>query len=259
MTAPYPLPKLTPSLDGPPTSPVDLLTDSIVYGGWEGEIGKKKAFYVRGMRWFQSTVLSNRLNVTDVSGYIDEMQERLVARPDWLKLSFDWDEKFSSRQFIDAASPSRRYAPRFDKAVKIIVLCETIADALRKKHGDVVPRGKEVYRHLQILPAVFYIHDFNRSVLDQAQSQDGKFLTDLRTATQQPTSEVFRDMADRKTVSRWLAQCTSDFFAERLPKVDLGSVSSRFRSNVKFTPSTHEFWDFDLEQPSDSSGEALQS
>jgi hypothetical protein len=214
-----------------------LLDKDVRADGWERNIGTQNAFYVRGFTWFRDAVLQNRLNVTDSSDFIAPMKDELAKRPAWKETHFAWDSTFGIRQFIDAASSTKTYAPNFQKSAEIILLCEVIATALNKKHGS-GPTADDVLGHMRIEPAVSFIHDFNQGVLD---GLTGPQKVMLRQWTGQFGNEVFVDMtANRKTVTHKLAKRTLHFFRKNVPGADLGDVDYRFNAKRNYKPSTAE-------------------
>ncbi len=226
-------------LSEPPSNPIDLLMEPVTDAGWEFGLGKKRIFLIHGIKWFRSAVLGKKLSVSDAAMYIKDMKQRLSLREDWTNLSFDWTAPFSPRQFIDAASPAKLVPLQFDKAVQVLLLCEVIADELHKNYqGTLV--GNDVYRSMAILPACFYIHDFDREALRRASEAVPQLLTKLREATRQRSTQVFRDMAEGKTVTKWLAEATRAALINEAPDLELGSVDFRVRKNVTFRASEYE-------------------
>ena len=227
---------------GFPADLKDLLSDDITYAGWEQATGIKKAFYVRGFTWFRDAVLAGRANITEAANWVPGMRKRLLSRQSWVREKFDWQEGFSARQFIDAASVSRRAPLRFAKAVQVLVLCEAIAEDLRGRYGD-IPQVAEIYARMRIQPAVSYIHAFDRTAIEAMQAEDSSAMVKLRRYTGQPTPQVFQDMADGKTVSETLAKRTAKFIGEKHPSISLGEVSHRLDRRRSFVPSDYEFLD----------------
>lgn len=202
-----------------------LFDQDVRYPNWEQTNGVKNAFYVRGFTWFRDEVLEGRLNVTDGVSYIPMMKKELADRTAWHVAKFRWTDPFGGRQFIDTASSRSAYAPNFQKAVEIVLLCEIIARELRKKNGK-GPSADDVLLHMHIEPALSFIHDFNLGVWETLTPGER---TQLRQWTGQPGNNVFVEMANGNTVTHKLAERTKRFFERQKPNVDLGDVSFHYR------------------------------
>lgn len=216
--------------------PLALLEVDITYPGWEYQVGDRKSFYVRGLTWFRDRVLSGKRNVTDCGSYIPQMKELLRGCERWRKLPFPWDEPFSVRQFIDAASLTRRTTPKFQKAAEIILLCETIARDIHDRDST-RPSPNDIYDHMRIEPALSYIHGLEREPLQALRVQEKDL---LRRWTGQGSNEVFYDMADGFTVTHKLAQRTRRFFTLRAAHMELGDVDYRLSHHWNRGPSRFE-------------------
>ncbi len=217
-----------------------LLVTDVRADGWERNTATQNAFYVRGFTWFRDTVLDDRLNVTDCPLYIDDMKAELGKRTAWLATHFSWTSTFGGRQFIDAASPTKSYAPNFQKAAEIILLCEVIATGLRQKHGS-GPTADDVLSHMRIEPALSFIHNFHQGIIETLTTPQKAV---LRQWTGQFGNDVFLDMtANKKTVTHKLAERTLRFFRQNVPDADLGEVDFRHYPKRKYNPSTFEHID----------------
>jgi hypothetical protein len=231
-------------LNGGPRGPENLyalLEVDVTYEGWEDETGAQKAFYVRGFTWFRDQVINGRTVVTDCKRHIPRMKELIQSRPNWTKHRFNWAEPFGDRQFIDAASPSKKLTPKFHKAVEVLVLCEAMAEAMHDEDPS-RPEPAAVYRHMRIEPAVSFIHGFDRALLENL-GRDDDFMPDLRRRTGQKSNAVFFDMADGKTVTHKLAVRTHQILNARSPRVQIGDVDFRYKPKRIYKPSENEEWD----------------
>lgn len=213
-----------------------LLEVDVSYGGWEHGTADMKAFYVRGFTWFKDCVIKDKLQLTDCTGFIPHMKERLRSKEAWLSTPFPWDSPFGGRQFIDAASVKLQLTPKFHKAAEIILLCEVIADHFHARDAS-RPSPTSVYDHMRIEPAVSFIHGFRKDVVDGLSAEER---LRLRQWTGQPSNDVFYDMADGKTVTHKLAERTLKFFGANVRRIDLGDADHRFSASRTYNPSKHE-------------------
>lgn|GEM_PF-4231724 len=218
---------------------LSLLEDDVSYPGWEHQTGDTRSFYVRGFTWFRDNVLDKKLHVTDCGSHISTMKERLAERASWHTLKFQWDDRFSRRQFIDAASIMRKPPPKFQKAAEILLLCEVIADDLHAA-DPTRPSGDDIYKYMRIEAAVSYIHGFTRQAFEELPLRDKEL---LRQWTGQGANDVFQDMAEGLTVTQRLATRTRQFYATRVPELDLGGVGFRLSQRWRFGPSSNEHVD----------------
>jgi hypothetical protein len=224
-----------------------LLLANVAYGGWEHQTAEQKAFYVRGFTWFRERIINGRMSINDCvqnPQHIDTMMARVQSRPAWLSHSFDWDERLGGRQFVDAASIQRRKPLKFCKAVEVIALCETVADALHAADPS-RPPGLSVYARMRIEPAVSFVHGFDASVMAQIEARP-ESAQELRRWTGQKSLDVFSDMAGGKTVTHKLALWTHNFLDKRFPSSRLGDVDCRYNPKRDYTPSDNE--DFEVLQ-----------
>ena len=225
-----------------------LLEFDITYPGWEHQTGDRLAFYVRGFTWFRDHVLNEMLHVTDCGFCIPQMKERLGARAGWLQHRFPWDEPFSIRQFVKAASRKRDLTPKFHKGAEIILLCEVIAEYINEKDKG-RPAPDKIYDHMRLEPALSYIHGLDRAKIEQLSSQEKDL---LRKYTGQGSNEVFLEMAEGHTVTHKLALRTREFFTKRAPGVELGDIGFRFSERWKKGPSKLEHVDVGSGLPDES-------
>ena len=178
---------------------------------WVAELGDRRAFRVRGFTWFRRTAQSNP---TALGPLIPAMEAELRQRPGWTALGFPWQEPFSPRQLFDAANQKPMLFP---KAAKTILLCELAA-------ARAGVAGAEVYRKMRIEPAVHRITDFTRGTLETALAERDDILNVLVRRCRQQSSQVFYELADRKTVSLRLATRVHAILRRELPGLRLGLV-----------------------------------
>jgi hypothetical protein len=178
---------------------------------WVGALGDRRGFRVRGFSWFKEKVPAG---VAAMTPLLRGLGDTVAARPNWVALPFVWTEPFSIRQVYDAAN---RKPLLFPKAAMTILLCELAA-----AERGIDPR--EVYRNMRIEPAVYRIADFTAGTLVQAESVRDDILNILTRECGQESSEVFRDMADRKVVSYRLATRAHAILKRELPRLRIGDV-----------------------------------
>lgn len=222
----------------------DLLAAKITYDGWEIETATQKSFYVRGYTWFRQQVLNGALNVSGVAAtphYIEQMQGLIQARPNWMDKSFPWNEKFGPRQFVNAFS-AKRVPCQFHKAAQVVALCEVVASDLHERHPT-RPHPSVVLQRMRIEPAVSYVHDLSRPLLERIERDDPSLFQKMRQWTGQKSPTVFYDMADNKTVTHKLARWTRAFILARYPNMPIGDVGFRYDDRRIYKPSENEYYD----------------
>lgn len=143
------------------------------------------------------------------------MEDEVRLRQGWMNLRpFNWTERLSPRQVFDAAN---KVPLLFPKAAKILLLCEIAAT----RHGV---QPKRIYERMRVEPAVYRIVDFNRTTLNQAQSERADILRILTRDCKQENRAVFFDLADGKTVSHRLASNTRVVLLREVPRLPIGDV-----------------------------------
>lgn len=216
-----------------------LLEVDVTYPGWESGTAEKKAFYVRGFSWFRDKVLGRHIYPTACGSYVPGMKKLLRERPGWLERPFRWQEDFALRQFVNSASSQRRLTQKFYKAAETILLCDVIAADLHRKNPQ-NPPADAVYEHMRIEPAVSFVHDLNKNVLQSLSPEQFEM---LRRWTGQPNREVFFEMAAGDTVTHKLAQRTKRYFNKYVPEAMLGEPDFRFWPKRTYKPSGNENFD----------------
>ncbi len=178
---------------------------------WVGAIGDRRGFRVRGFSWFREQVPQG---VAALAPLLPAVGSAVGQRPGWHTLPFAWTEPFSIRQVYDAAN---RRPLLFPKAAMTVMLCEL---AVKERGLD----PSEVYRNMRIEPAVYRIADFTKGVLEQALANRDDILNILTRECAQETSDVFYDLANRKTVSFRLATAARTVLRRELPRLRIGDV-----------------------------------
>lgn len=188
-----------------PSEKTDLLSllsrTDFIYPGWDITVARQKSFYVTGAMWFSQNVISE---VTKVSFYESEFYDLLEKRKSWRILSFDVEERFSTRQAIDALSLKKRRPLRFFKAAQTILLCEAVLVEQAKMYG-VTATIEDLYNTMRIEPAVYYLEGYDLELHRRLQKNHPEFKTLALRACGQRFMEVFEDMARGYTVTYSLA------------------------------------------------------
>ena len=212
-----------PQVDGP----LDLLTErDFVKPGWELTIGMQRAFYIRGVTRFRINILNRMTELLKLSQETLEDDALFSGKSNWKIRGFDWQQPFSPRQAMDALSLRARRPLRFDKAVKVILLCDSVAKTKSQENGSSLTDN--VLEFMKIEPAVYYLPEFNENMLALLQHENRVTMRDLRDATGQPSATVFFDMALGKTVTRSLAQKVCETLNSLCPDIYLGKIESTY-------------------------------
>lgn len=193
-----------------PSETSDLLSllsrTDFMYPGWDITVARQKSFYVTGAMWFTQNVISE---VTKISFYEAEFYELLEKRKSWRVLSFDFDERFSTRQAIDALSLKKRRPLRFFKAAQTILLCEAVIREQAKVYG-VTATVEDLYRNMKIEPAVYFLEGYDIDLHRRILKNHPEFKPLALRACGQRFMEVFEDMARGYTVTYGLATSFRD-------------------------------------------------
>lgn len=185
-----------------------------IYPGWDITVARQKSFYVTGAMWFTQNVLSE---VTKISFYETEFYDLLEKRKTWRAFSFDFDERFSTRQAIDALSLKKRRPLRFFKAAQTILLCEAVLREQAKVYG-ISTTIDDLYRNMRIEPAVYFLEGYDIDLHRRILKNNPEFKPLALRACGQRFMEVFEDMARGYTVTYSLAVSFRDVvknFAEQ--------------------------------------------
>jgi hypothetical protein len=147
---------------------------------------------------------------------IPAMEAERATRPMWTSGALPWDEPLAIPQVYNAR---QHEALRFDKAAKVLLLCETAATAWAPhKLGA-------LHATMRIEPALFGITGFDRPALARLLAVRPTLLTDLRDALGQRYAVLFEDMADQEGVSYRLAWRVRDWLVANCPGEALGPVT----------------------------------
>lgn len=201
-----------------PRDETDLLSllsrKDFIYPGWDITVARQKSFYVTGAMWFTQNVVSE---ITKISFYESEFYELLEKRKSWRTLSFDFDERFATRQAIDALSLKKRRPLRFFKAAQTILLCEAVLTEQAKVYG-VTTTVEDLYHHMRIEPAVYFLEGYDIDLHRRLLKNSPEFKPLALRSCGQRFMEVFEDMARGYTVTYGLATRFRDVvvnFAEK--------------------------------------------
>lgn len=232
-----------------------LLEPHVAYKDWATGLAQQKCFYIRGITWFKSEVLTGTgLTIHGCAAFVPKMKAILNARTSWHRKGFAWSEAFALRQFQDAASTNKRKPGKFQKAVEGIVLCETIADHLHQQDRSRPPK-EAVYDRMRVEPAASYLPGFTEEVLQELLSRP-QATTRLSNYTGHTTLDVFHDMTGKatgskkcKTVTHKLVQrLYSCLLSVGVTPSQLGVPEFRYDPvHRDYLPSRHENVDVDVD------------
>lgn len=217
---------LPPDVMPAPTKPPidashDLLTaiipdlrDSDRWGsiakGWPLILRQRRAFRVRGFTWFKVDV---EANISSLEPFIGRMEIELRQRPGWNGLPWPWNERFAVSQLFSAA---RGDPIRFDKAAKVLLICELAA-------ADRGLPTSRVYQVMRIEPAIFVLSGFDANYLQRVELDRPDLIEHVVAALGQPHN-VIRRMAAGETVSYRLAYRMRQVLLEAVPNHSPGQV-----------------------------------
>lgn len=207
------------------TTALELLRNDVTYPGWEYSLGKTNSFYIRGATWFHRNFGSSISELMEVR--LDDLKSTDFDADKFLTPDFDWKESYSSRQAIKGLSIRNRAPLKFPKAVQTILLCYCALARRTRRKAEISP--DEVFKHMRIEPACFYLRDFDRYQLSEFERREPGTLDLLREMTSQRTRVVFSDMAHGHTVSRALAERTANALARLFPDQPIGGIDYRYQ------------------------------
>ena len=178
---------------------------------WESIYGERRAFRIRGLTWFRQTV---QRDIDKLKPLIPSMEQARLGRPAWNTSDIDWSARFSLTQVYAAR---RGGTLRFEKAAKVLLLCEVAAEA------NGIPAAI-LYAHMRLEPALFGLADFTEDQLAAAVKARNDLFPALRRGAGQTTERVFTDMAEGKAVSYRLAWKTRELLRNMVPSIPWGEV-----------------------------------
>lgn len=161
---------------------------------WRVSLAKNRAFYVRGISWFQETVEST---LSRVDRPLDRIKSLIAAEPQWKSTNFNFAAPYAANLQLYRAA--RKEPLVFDKAVATIILLYQYC--LEKGYAS------SVLHKFSIEPAVHIITSFDTVLLEKIERRNPQYLHALADATMQQTKEVFYRMARQEgTVTYKLAR-----------------------------------------------------
>jgi hypothetical protein len=173
--------------------PISLVQPPIPLGAgyWPDRLKAQKAFRIRGLSWFQENV---QRDLRQLKPLIPALFREVQERPLWRR-AFGKIDHFSIAQLVKA---SNHEPLLFEKAALSILLLE-----IAGREKDIPSR--DIYEHISINPAVFYVSGFDLSVWTELPLRGPRILDRLQQETRQQDNHVFHDLAQGKTVSFDLA------------------------------------------------------
>jgi hypothetical protein len=124
---------------------------------------------------------------------------------------------------------ARGAAPlHFQKGALILLACElALADRIKAKKAakELVPG--DVYRHMSIISACWYIDDFDRIAFKELIEKHPNALTNLRDAAKQKAKTFLDHMAKGHTVTRPTATAVKEYIDKNVPGLRLGAVNPK--------------------------------
>ena len=226
-------------------------------GNWLATVAQHKAFYVRGYTWYgknvsQIVLLENDRKITPL---VKKMKYLVKSRPAWQNSGLNWGGQFSYRKQVREALGFKAVARQpqfFSKAVQTLAFCEAQLITLHKS-GKIEIHPYEMYDHMKIQAATYYISNFSSVLFEDLKAQTKNLVSLLLTRTHQVNPQVFDDMAakdsgdghiERKTVTRNLAIATKSAIEELCAGVDLGPVTSIINPVQGVNPASSEHIEF---------------
>jgi hypothetical protein len=160
---------------------------------WATRLQNQRVFRARGFTWFARNVGENSTALIQRIRAMEAFRRKLQ---EWNDKPFPWDENLAGAQINKA----RNGEPlRFDKAAKVVLVCEMAARDAGKTHW-------ELLETMRLEPAVFHVVNFDKDLPAMIRSSKPGFdlVVQIANLTRQSFA-VIRGMLEGKTVSYRLA------------------------------------------------------